>query len=871
VNALRLAPYLTAALTVAPALAQTFDAPRELTSRLPGITCAFPVDVDLDGDVDVIACSPDVPGLRVYWNDGGGDFGRFDVIAGDFRRARAAAGADMDGDGDLDLLVSGGQVVGPYPRGVWYVEGTGPGGFADPVSLVSTDSGDHIEIADLDGDGDLDAAVGRRASSFDGGALLENLGGGSFIAHATGQASVQIVPVDVDDDGRLDLLYSWGLRWRRSTAPFVYGPAQPIDLGVIDEAFGLRDLDGDGAPEIVTRLGPQRRIAVYPNSSGGFGAPIGSQPPASLGSSVGFIDVDLDGDLDVVQAPSLSPGPTWFESDGALGLVPRGALPAGLAWVCDAVGVADLDGDGLDDLLLTVDGHGLQWLRADPAASTAFKFEPMPRRITGGVEDVSDVVALDVDLDGILDIAACSEAFGLVVARGTGEGDYGPFEPAAPDFGGVLRAVAGDLDGDGLADILVRARDGRVAVFPSTAAGPGPPQVVDTLSMPAVFAFQRADLVSVLDYDGDGDLDIAAFGDEELRLYEAVGGGAVAAGPVLNLSPADPIGAAMGDLDGDGTADLVVPTVRYGMPIVWLPGTGGGAFGPRQLLGATGNRSHGSPDVLDVDGDGRDEVITAEWDPGRLVSHGVDASGLPEPAFVLLEGIGDATDIAVRDADGDGVLDCLIQRWGPPGPPSGDEVVWYPALNGAALQPELAAPSFGPDARTHLADLDGDGDLDLLASYGRDGAIFVHTALPRSPVGVEYCSDAAPNSTGEAARLRAGGLAAASANELTLRARGLPPGQPTLFLASPTQGFVPNPAGSAGDLCLGGAIGRFVGPGQVGAAGPDGTRALSLDLTMIPSGANVLAVAPMDRLFFQAWYRDGAGSNFSTGLAVVFE
>lgn len=138
--------------------------------------------------------------------------------------------------------------------------------------------------------------------------------------------------------------------------------------------------------------------------------------------------------------------------------------------------------------------------------------------------------------------------------------------------------------------------------------------------------------------------------------------------------------------------------------------------------------------------------------------------------------------------------------------------------------------------------------------------------------GVNYCT-AAANSAGLFGRMSAMGVATVASNDLTLVASDLPPGQFGIFITSKTQGFVPGAGGTSnGDLCLGGQIGRLVGPGQILNSGAGGAFSLHLDLGALPQGAGTVAVQPGETWYFQAWHRDaiGLGSNFTDGLAVDF-
>lgn len=131
-----------------------------------------------------------------------------------------------------------------------------------------------------------------------------------------------------------------------------------------------------------------------------------------------------------------------------------------------------------------------------------------------------------------------------------------------------------------------------------------------------------------------------------------------------------------------------------------------------------------------------------------------------------------------------------------------------------------------------------------------------------------------PNSTGSVARISGSGSTVAADDDLTLRVDDLPPNQFGIFIASLTPGFLPNPGGSQGNLCLSGAIGRFRDPNQILSSGPGGSFSLRIPLTQIPQGAGTVTAAAGETWNFQAWFRDVAGgmatSNFSDGLQLTF-
>jgi hypothetical protein len=140
-------------------------------------------------------------------------------------------------------------------------------------------------------------------------------------------------------------------------------------------------------------------------------------------------------------------------------------------------------------------------------------------------------------------------------------------------------------------------------------------------------------------------------------------------------------------------------------------------------------------------------------------------------------------------------------------------------------------------------------------------------------IGTNYCT-AVPNSTGSAASMSATGSASTASNNLVLAASSLPQNAFGFFLTSLTQGFVANPGGSLGNLCLGGSIGRYVGPGQIQNSGAGGAIALAVDLSQHPTPTGFVSVQAGETWNFTAWYRDSVGgaavSNFADGSEIVF-
>lgn len=181
----------------------------------PGVSsfgCDFG-DVDEDGDLDLIVHNSKTDN-NLYINDGKGSFTDTAAqagVAGDKSDGRGVSFADLNGDGHLDLFF-----VGPLAANRLYL-GDGTGHFVDDSSAAGVDhrgAAQGFNIADVDGDGDLDIFV---SSILETGTLYENDGTGHF-TDITSDAGVDyhlfgqgVAFGDLDGDGDLDMyVNTWG-------------------------------------------------------------------------------------------------------------------------------------------------------------------------------------------------------------------------------------------------------------------------------------------------------------------------------------------------------------------------------------------------------------------------------------------------------------------------------------------------------------------------------------------------------------------------------------------------------------------------------------------------------------------------------------
>ncbi len=141
-------------------------------------------------------------------------------------------------------------------------------------------------------------------------------------------------------------------------------------------------------------------------------------------------------------------------------------------------------------------------------------------------------------------------------------------------------------------------------------------------------------------------------------------------------------------------------------------------------------------------------------------------------------------------------------------------------------------------------------------------------------VGLPGCTQSARNSTGFPGHLTVTGSAQVALNHLSLTASQLPIGSFGFFVTSRTSGLTVTPGNSQGNLCLGGNIGRFVGPGQIGQASSSGAFTVAIDLGVMPGPLGSSVAAPGEVWHFQFWHRDAnpvVTSNFTHSVRLQLQ
>lgn len=609
-------------------------------------------------------------------------------------------------------------------------------------------------------------------------------------------------------------------------------------------------------------------VAIDPPLNGSNGAPNAS------------IVVDFDRALDAASLDALrvygsasgpAQGSKTLENGGArLRFQPLEPFLAGeIVWTLMSENLKAQDGS-----FLRTEGYAASFrVRAAPAPRAftliqSWDVDPnIFARIYGGQN-------CDLDDDGFIDVSVICENSSDVrvyLSNDDGKGTYaGVQSPLNPVGTTPSPNESADFNGDGNIDIATsNSGFGSVSVLLGNGDGTFGAATNHSLGNPSYG-------LAVLDVDGDGDMDIAAPANDQVRLLLNLGNGTFAAPIAIATAVQNDYGLTAADMNNDGIVDLVVGSVTA--QIMVLLSNGNATFTPMPVQNAGG---HAWMIVCgDVNGDGNMDATVANGGNGRgsrLLGNG---NGTLQAPFSTPQ-IGWMTATDLGDLDGDGDLDWVLSSFGA-------GVYQMYVNNGAGgFTLDQTIPALQNPACCAIFDADGDRDLDLalfdetadIVRIMENGSLDQETycygtaaACPCGNVGAD--GHGCENSAQSGGALVLGqGQASVSSDSLALHAGGMPASTTLVFLQGQDQagGGLGTPFGD-GLLCVSGTLVRLASKTSV-----NGFASLGAGNLGDPPISQLGTIPVVGGTFtYQVWFRNtdnyctSSTFNLSNGLKLVW-
>lgn len=509
-------------------------------------------DFDANGTLDVVVLSGASPGtLSFFSNTGSGFSAAVTSTPTGLGLPYYIKAGHFDNDGILDIVFTRDS-----PGRLVFMKGTGTGTFTTNFNNTIGTGPRDLDLADLDGDGNMDAAVAMNGAdsvviSFSNGSGLIT----SVVKYFSGGDGPQSLAIkDLDADGDKDIVvanltdFAVGVLYNDGTGNFTLKRFQsykdPQEL-VID------DFDSDAFPDIVFTSAGTKTISYMGNDgSGEFINYNNLYDPAVITRPNSSVSLDFNGDgfTDVVAANSTTNTFSYFTGNGLGDYVFNSAIATSATPL--SIQAGDYDGNTFNDV-------------------------------------------------AILETAGPS----LSIYPGNGAGAFG-----APNVIGLsgtpTNLLSYDLDGDSDLDFVIVYNSGAIEIYKNNAG---------TISFHANYTASLTGPTHVAAgfIDGDNIIDLAICnnGNSRVQIYIGTGGASFTAGGNVTVS-AGPDVVSLTDINGDTFLDFIV---SYGATasISYALGNGSGGFGGVSNVTVTGASLVSYVIAGDFNLDGFGDVITA--------------------------------------------------------------------------------------------------------------------------------------------------------------------------------------------------------------------------------------------------------------------
>jgi len=318
------------------------------------------------------------------------------------------------------------------------------------------------------------------------------------------------------------------------------------------------------------------------------------------------------------------------------------------------------------------------------------------KEITTQVNGIRSVYAADIDADGDMDaFSASADDDKIAWYQNDGAGNFSAQKLITTDADGAESVYATDLDADGDPDVLsASAQDDKIAWYQNDGTG----TFADT--KPITIDADGAKSVHAADLDADGDMDVlsASALDNKIAWYENDGTGSFSGQKIISTEAVGACSVCTADIDSDGDADVISGSAGDDR-IAWYENDGAGNFSEQKII-ATDANGVKSIYVTDLDSDKDPDIILVSDTNGKIAWY--------ENITKIEEERNEENEVINQIAE----VEFFKQR-----------IITTDADGGIFSNQKLMITKADYARLFFAADLDSDGDTDMLSASAADGKI----------------------------------------------------------------------------------------------------------------------------------------------------